>query len=330
MFVRRVVAAIFVAVCLFSVSGCKYDDLLPANAPLPSDLAAAIKAQGMGVHSPILVRLYKEDSDLEIWKQKTDGTFGLLKTYKICAWSGKLGPKTKEGDRQAPEGFYTVTPGQLNPNSNYHLAINIGYPNQYDRVNGGTGSSLMIHGSCNSSGCYAMDDAQVQEIYALARDAFEGGQRAFQIQAYPFRMTPKNMARHRNSEHYAFWQMLKKGSDYFETTHLQPNVGVCQKHYIFDQTAETVASLTPTGPCPSVQAPPQVAAKSASDAAEEQKIAESLSPSEFAETSTFTYKTGQPITPEAYAQEQHRRQGFDRLGNRVGGEKSSSFLASFF
>ncbi|MCB8837346.1 L,D-transpeptidase family protein [Aurantimonas sp. VKM B-3413] len=334
MFVRRVVTAAIVAASMFAVSACQYDDLLPANAPLPGDLVAAISAKGMGIHSPILVRLYKEESDLEIWKQKTDGTYDLLKTYEICAWSGKLGPKTREGDRQAPEGFYTVTPSQLNPNSNYHLAINIGYPNQYDRANGRTGSSLMIHGSCNSSGCYAMDDAQVQEIYALARDSFEGGQRAFQIQAYPFRMTPKNMARHRNSEHYAFWKMLKTGSDYFETTHRAPNVGVCERRYIFDQTAETVAGLSANGACPQVPLAPQVAQKAASDAAKEAEIASSLSPSELAETSTFSYRTGQPITPEAYAQEQHRREGFDRLGNYVGGEKRSnggaSFLSSFF
>ena len=328
MFVRRLVTSAVLAVGLMALSACQYDDLLPANAPLPAALVSAIKENGMGIKSPILVRLFKEDSELEIWKQKTDGTYGLLKAYKICAWSGKLGPKTREGDRQAPEGFYTVTPAQLNPNSNYHLAVNIGYPNAYDRANGRTGASLMIHGSCNSSGCYAMDDQQVQEIYALARDAFDGGQRAFQIQAYPFRMTPKNMARHRNSEHYAFWQMLKQGSDYFETTHRPANVGVCERHYIFEQDAETVAGLSPTGPCPEVETAPQVAAKAAADKAQEERIASALAPSEFAQTSTFSYRTGQPITPDAYAQEQHRRKGFDREGNRVDGA-SASILSSF-
>ena len=329
MLFRRLVTAAALATAMFAVSACQYEDLLPAEAPLPAALVQAIKSNGMGVKSPILVRLYKEESDLEVWKQKTDGSYALLKTYEICAWSGKLGPKKKEGDRQAPEGFYTVTPAQLNPNSNYHLALNMGYPNTYDRANGRTGSHLMIHGSCNSSGCYAMDDEQVQEIYSLARHSFEGGQRAFQIQAYPFRMTPKNMARHRNSEHYDFWKMLKKGSDYFEMTRQQPNVGVCDRRYVFDQSAETVAGLSATGACPDFSLPAQVVAKVEADHAEEEKIASSFSPSDFAETSTFSYRTGQPITPEAYAQEQHRREGYDREGNRVGGGGGGSIFSSF-
>lgn len=324
MIIRRLVTAAVLAAGMFALSACKYEDLVPANAPLPADLVRAIKAQGMGVNSPVLVRLYKEESELEIWKQKTDGSYALLKTYEICAWSGKLGPKKKEGDRQAPEGFYTVTPGQLNPNSNYHLAINMGYPNAFDRANNRTGSHLMIHGSCNSSGCYAMDDVQVQEIYTLARHSFEGGQRAFQIQAYPFRMTPKNMARHRNSEHYEFWKMLKLGSDHFEITKRPPNVGVCESRYIFDQTAETVANLSPNGPCPVFQTPAEIAAKAAADQAQEEQIAARLKPSEFAVTSSFTYRTGDPITADAYAQEQNRRPGYDRDGNRIGGSRSGS------
>ena len=328
MFVRRILTAAALA-ALMAVSACKVEDLAPENAPLPPDLARAIKANDMGVNSPILVRLFKEESDLEIWKQKTDGTYALLKTYEICAWSGKLGPKKKEGDRQAPEGFYTVTPAQLNPKSSYHLAINMGYPNAYDRANGRTGQHLMIHGSCNSSGCYAMDDEQVQEIYTLARYSFDGGQRAFQIQAYPFRMTPKNMARHKNSEHYGFWQMLKKGSDYFETTHLTPNVGVCERQYIFDQTAQTVAGLSPSGPCPEVALPNVVAAKIQSDEAQAQEIAARMAPSEFANSTTFSYRTGQPITAEAYAQEQHRREGYDRTGKRVGGSSGGSIFGLF-
>ena len=328
MFVRRFATAAALA-ALMTVSACKIEDLAPENAPLPPDLARAIQASSMGVNSPILVRLFKEESELEIWKQKTDGTYALLKTYEICAWSGKLGPKQKEGDRQAPEGFYTVTPAQLNPKSSYHLAINMGYPNAYDRANGRTGSHLMIHGSCNSSGCYAMDDEQVQEIYTLARYSFDGGQRAFQIQAYPFRMTPKNMARHKNSDHYGFWQMLKKGSDYFETTHLPPNVGVCERSYIFDQTAETVAGLSPAGPCPAVEMPHYVAAKHQADQAAAEEIAARMAPSEFATSTTFSYRTGQPMTAEAYAQEQHRREGYDRDGKRIGGPKGGSIFGLF-
>ena len=123
---------------------------------------------------------------MEIWKQNRDGEYALLKTYPICRWSGDLGPKKKQGDRQAPEGFYTITPGQMNPNSNYYLAFNTGYPNAYDRAWGYTGSELMVHGDCSSRGCYAMTDEQIQEIYALARESFFGGQKSFPA-CRPFR-----------------------------------------------------------------------------------------------------------------------------------------------
>ena len=128
-----------------------------------------------------------------------------------------LGPKFQQGDRQAPEGFYTITPDLMNPNSSAYLAINTGFPNAYDQANGRTGQFLMIHGDCSSAGCYAMTDEQIAGIYTLAREAFFGGQRSFQVQAYPFRMTPLNMARNRNSPHMAFWRMLKQGYDHFET-----------------------------------------------------------------------------------------------------------------
>ena len=82
----------------------------------------------MPTESPILVRLFKEEAELEVWKQDAAGRYDLLKTYPICRWSGELGPKVKEGDRQAPEGFYTITPAQMNPNSQFYLSFNMGYP----------------------------------------------------------------------------------------------------------------------------------------------------------------------------------------------------------
>ena len=148
----------------------------------------------------------------------------------------------KEGDRQAPEGFYTITPGQMNPNSNYYLAFNTGYPNAYDRAWDRTGSELMVHGDCSSRGCYAMTDEQIQEIYALARESFFGGQKEFQFEAFPFRMTALNMAKHRNNPNFAFWKMIKEGYDHFEATHQEPKVAVCEKRYVFDAAAPENAS----------------------------------------------------------------------------------------
>ncbi len=156
-----------------------------------------------------------------------------------------------------------IAPGQMNPNSNYYLAINTGFPNTYDRANGRTGEFLMIHGDCSSAGCYAMTDEQIAEIYALARESFLGGQRAFQIQAYPFRMTPLNMAKHRDSPHMAFWKMIKEGYDHFEVTHQEPRVDVCDKHYVFDAAAPNHSPaplhFNPTAKCPAYEVPQEIA-----------------------------------------------------------------------
>jgi murein L,D-transpeptidase YafK len=225
-------------VAAISLAGCNTDGTLPTNtkamAPLSSRTIAEIEQKNMDKESAILVRVFKQESELEVWKQDRTGRFALLKTYPICRWSGELGPKIKEGDRQAPEGFYTITPGQMNPNSQYYLSFDLGYPNAFDRAHGRTGAHLMVHGDCSSRGCYSMTDEQISEIYALGREAFFGGQRAFQVQAYPFRMTPENLAKHRNSPHLAFWKMLKRGNDHFEVTRLEPKVNVCEKRYVFD------------------------------------------------------------------------------------------------
>ncbi|WP_182085162.1 murein L,D-transpeptidase family protein [Aureimonas sp. ME7] len=326
---RRLATMAFFAVSLMALSGCQQDDvfadLVGPNAPLTPGLVKLIKANEMGENSPILIRLYKEESEVEIWKQKTDGTFAVLKTYPICAWSGQLGPKRKEGDRQAPEGFYHLTPGLLNPTSNYHLAFDMGYPNAYDRANDATGTHLMIHGSCNSSGCYAMDNWQMEELYSLANHAFKGGQKAIQIQALPFRMTPQNMARHQNSPHFAFWKMLKQGTDRFDLTHKPVAVAVCEKRYVFDETLTDGRKLDAAGQCPTVAEPENIIAKRVADEELQKQIASTMAPEDFAITTASTYKTGSPITAEAYAAEQHRRQGYDRDGKPIQTAKTSMF-----
>jgi murein L,D-transpeptidase YafK len=205
-----------------------------ATRPLSQEMIDLIDKKNMAKETPILVRIFKEESELEVWKQTKDGQYDLLKTYPICRWSGELGPKLKAGDRQAPEGFYMITPGLMNPNSAYYLAFNMGFPNAFDRSLGRTGANLMVHGDCSSSGCYAMTDDQIGEIFALARESFEGGQRAFQVQAYPFHMTAENMAKHRDNPNMAFWRMLKEGNDHFEVSRQEPRVEVCDKRYVFN------------------------------------------------------------------------------------------------
>lgn len=245
-------AALFVAGC----TGGTLEDISPkAEKKLPEKLIQSMRAKGMTATSPIMVRIFKEEAVLEVWKQKNNGRYDLATSYEICKWSGKLGPKFTEGDRQAPEGFYTVRPHQMNPKSSYHLSFNIGFPNSYDRAHGRSGQHLMVHGACSSAGCYSMTDEQVEQIYAFARDAFRGGQTEFQIQAFPFRMTAANMARYRDDPNYEFWTMLKEGYDHFEITKLPPRVDVCGKRYVFNQIPAEGRSFSAASACPAMAQP---------------------------------------------------------------------------
>ncbi len=250
------------------LAGCNSDQVslannAKANKPVPEKLVAEMQKKDMDPQSPILIRLFKQEAELEVWKQDRSGQFALLQTYPICRWSGDLGPKIKEGDRQAPEGFYSITPAQMNPQSAYYLSFNMGYPNAFDKALGRTGSQLMVHGDCSSRGCYAMTDEQISDIYALGRESFFGGQRAFQVQAYPFRMTPVNMAKHRNNPHMPFWKMIKVGYDHFEVTRREPKVDFCEKKYVFDAVALPGANQPPNfnaaGACPAYTVPAEIA-----------------------------------------------------------------------
>ena len=221
-----------------------------ANQPIAANLVRDMKKRKMTPADPILVRIFKDESELEIWKRDRTGRYALLKTFPMCRWSGKLGPKTKEGDRQAPEGFYHVSAGMLNPNSQYYLSFNLGYPNKLESALGYTGDALMVHGACTSAGCYALTDAGVAQIYAIVREAIRGGQSSFQVQAFPFRMTPENMARNRNDPNFDFWTNLKQGYDILEVTGRQPQLSYCGRRYVFDATFEGGNPRNPLASCP--------------------------------------------------------------------------------
>ncbi len=237
------VAALFLSGCL--------GDAPPHLKQLPAEAQALLAQKGMTQEAPIFVRIFKEESELEIWKQKDDGLFHHFKTYPICNWSGELGPKLVQGDKQAPEGFYTVRPGQMNPNSDFHLSFNLGYPNLYDAAHGRTGAHLMVHGDCRSAGCYAMTDALIEEIYILAREAFSAGQAKFHVHAFPFRLSEANMRRHRGHKWYGFWASLKDGYDAFEATKVVPSVNVCARQYLVNaEFLGHVAKPDPQQSCP--------------------------------------------------------------------------------
>lgn len=242
------------AVIAAGLAACGQTDggggISPAATPLSREAVKLMSDKGMAPGSPIFIRVFKEESELEVWKARDDGHFYHFKTYPICDWSGDLGPKLSQGDRQAPEGFYTVSSAQMNPNSNYYLSFNVGFPNSYDKAFGRTGGDVMVHGNCKSAGCYAMTDGLIEEIYGLAREAFTGGQKSFQLHAYPFRMTAANMERHKDSKWIGFWKTLKQGYDYFEVTRQPPAVAVCAKQYIVNARFTQGAPEDAVAPCP--------------------------------------------------------------------------------
>ena len=200
------------------------------NKFLTRTLDEGLIALSAKVGDPVFIRIFKDESLLEVWIRS--GTeYQHLKDYTICAYSGHLGPKLQEGDRQAPEGFYKVKKHQLNPNSKFHLSFNLGYPNAYDRSHKRTGSFLMVHGNCVSDGCYAMTDDKIEEIYPLVERALQNGQKYVQVHAYPFIMSDENMAFYEGNEWYDFWVNLKEGYDYFEAEKLPPQIKVKNRCY---------------------------------------------------------------------------------------------------
>ncbi|MEM9279464.1 MAG: murein L,D-transpeptidase family protein [Pseudomonadota bacterium] len=253
------IAVVFAGSLLAACNGVLDSSVPKHERPVPEYLVKKMETKGMSLGAPILLRIFKEENVMEVWKQDHNKRYAFLNSYEICKWSGELGPKHQEGDRQAPEGFYHVTQGLMNPNSSYHLSFNMGFPNTYDQANDRTGSYLMIHGACSSAGCYSMTDEYVEEIYALARESFRGGQKAFQIQAFPFRMTAENMAKKVDHPDFQFWKMLKEGSDHFEVTKLQPKVDVCEKRYVFNRYVEEGVEFRSRAECPPAKMPRNLA-----------------------------------------------------------------------
>ncbi|MEO8000287.1 MAG: murein L,D-transpeptidase family protein [Arenimonas sp.] len=221
----------FLALLLSAFSSTAFADSRAEQAAkrVKPALVASLAEQKLVYGSPVFIRIFKAEKTLEVWIRKKD-QYVLFHTYPICTYSGRLGPKTREGDNQAPEGFYRVGLNQLNPQSNYHLAFNLGYPNTYDRANGRTGDFLMVHGNCVSIGCYAMGDAAIEEIYTLMDVALHSGQKNIDVHIFPFRFDSTKIA-WQTSEWQPFWSDLKIGFDAFNKTKTIPTVGVANRRY---------------------------------------------------------------------------------------------------
>jgi murein L,D-transpeptidase YafK len=197
-----------------------------------ADLRNQFRLASLTLGAPIYIRIFKESKELEVWVERGE-RFKLFKKYPIARFSGGLGPKTREGDLQAPEGFYAVTAERMNPWSNFHLAFNVGYPNEYDLLRGATGGAIMVHGKNDSVGCFAMTDPAIEEIYTIADYALNSGQLSFPVHIFPFRMTVANLMRHTRSPHLPFWRNLLRGYTLFELTRLPPTVSLNNQVYAF-------------------------------------------------------------------------------------------------
>jgi murein L,D-transpeptidase YafK len=205
-----------------------------AAARVRPELERALTARGLHFGDPVFLRAFKEEAVLELWVLKRGtGKYELFRTWDVAAQSGKPGPKLAEGDRQVPEGFYFVPPSGMKPDSVFHLAFNLGYPNAYDRHHGRTGTFIMIHGNRISIGCLAMTDGKIEEIYTLCDAAHAGGQAYFRVHLFPFRMAAERLARERENEWFDFWTNLKEGHDHFERTKVPPEVTVEGGRYRF-------------------------------------------------------------------------------------------------
>lgn len=234
----RLVALILCAIVALSVAATV---MVERRRPSPDTaisemqrtLPQRLDARHVAMGDPVYIRIFKQEQLLELWMKPKD-QWVLFQTYDICHYSGGLGPKLETGDKQAPEGFYTVARDQLNPFSRHHRAFNLGFPNAFDRAHGRTGSYLMVHGGCTSAGCYAMTDAQVDDIYRLVNAALQKGQVKVDVHAFPFRMTARNMSEHQSSRWAGFWADLKRGYDAFEAHRAVPAVRVAGDRYVVD------------------------------------------------------------------------------------------------
>jgi murein L,D-transpeptidase YafK len=206
------VGAAILAFAAVNIAGCSTVPYRVRTGIVRTSTLQQMENYNMDRGAPVLIRIYKEERTLEVWKQNRTGKFTQLQSYPICKFSGKLGPKIAQGNYQAPKGFYDISPAQMNPQSSEYLSFNIGFPNAFDRSLGRTGSFLMVHGGCRSVGCYAVTDYQMEEIYGLVEEAFRGGQDRVQLQAFPFQMTAENLMRYAEDPNAPFWEMLKTGS----------------------------------------------------------------------------------------------------------------------
>lgn len=221
-----------------------------AGTPDLARLSERLAEKGLKIGAPIMLRAFKSESEFEVWIRKDDGEYVLFATYPVCHWSGTLGPKLREGDKQTPEGFYTVTRRQMHHVGRWPRSLNLGFPNVFDQTQSRNGSHILVHGGCSSVGCFAMTNAVIEEIYGFAERAIAGGQTHVPVHVFPFRLTDANLEQQKESPWHSFWANLKEGFDFVEKTKRAPRISVCDTRYRFrDPAPEEGAETGPLAPC---------------------------------------------------------------------------------
>jgi len=160
-------------------------------------VAALFSAKGLAARqSEVFIRVFKEEAVVELWaRARSADTCALVRTFRICASSGTLGPKRRQGDGQVPEGVYRVS--GFNPTSAFHMSLRLNYPNGSDAIlgeRGRLGGDIFIHGNCVTIGCMPIEDEFIEQLYLACVYARDHGQKEIPVHVFPTRMDDTGMA----------------------------------------------------------------------------------------------------------------------------------------
>jgi murein L,D-transpeptidase YafK len=221
----------------FKKDQLKFERVKDAYAEKGTSLQKELKRAGFTSSFELYIAAYKTEGKLELWlKAVGKNQFELFKTYDFCKHSGTIGPKVIEGDGQTPEGFYKIN--VFNPQSNFHLSLGINYPNKVDLVRTGKGnrpgSDIYIHGDCVTIGCIPLTDDKIKEVYLIAVEARNNGQKEIPVSIFPFKLTQSNLKKYgaQFPAQLTFWQTLQVGYAYFEKNKILPKVSQEKGSYI--------------------------------------------------------------------------------------------------
>jgi murein L,D-transpeptidase YafK len=239
---RLIAVIVCVALTFIVYASCKdfiseqkeYSRVRTAYTDKQATVSAKLKSADLDLDDiHILICAYKAESQLDLYvKKKSASSYKKLATYPICAGSGGLGPKRKEGDGQVPEGFYHID--RFNPSSNFYLSLGLNYPNQSDKLKSTAtklGGDIFIHGSCVTIGCLPMTNDKIKELYIYAIEARQNGQSKIPVYIFPYRFTTANVAKYNNlyrsnKSLISFWENLKTGYEKFQSAHKELAVKV--------------------------------------------------------------------------------------------------------